>query len=100
MNALNPDTGRTPVAPVLSHQARLKAFLERLDRARRSQWRDLLALQAEQFARLAALIESKPLSSRGAGPDLSALAHHRHMREPIDQPLVVPAPVPHTPRRG
>lgn len=102
MKAPNPENGRTPAAPIStpSHKAKLKEFLAELDLVRLDHWRELLALQAGQFCRLASLIESKPLSSRGAGPDLSALARHRNMRERIAQPLGEPVPASINSSRG
>ena len=57
----NPENGRIPGAPgrAPSHKTELTLFLQKFDRARRSQWQDLLSLQAEQLRRLSALIEAQ-----------------------------------------
>ena len=71
MKALNAANGR---------KVKLDIFLEKLDLVRRSHWQKLLSLQAEQFRRLASLIEMKRVAP-GEGPVLRALAQHRNARE-------------------
>jgi hypothetical protein len=66
MTELNPENGRIPGAPsrALSHRTELILFLEKFDHARRSQWQNLLSLQAEQLRLLTTLIETKRPANR------------------------------------
>jgi len=68
------------------HKAELGIFLERLDLDRRSQWRKLLDLQAEQLRLLASLIATRGPGPREKGPVMTALAQHRNARERSDAP--------------
>ena len=61
MTERNPGNGRNS-GRAFSHKTELRLFLEKFDHARRSQWQNLLSLQAEQLSLLGSLIET-----RGAG---------------------------------
>ena len=102
MRVQNPENGQTPATPgrALIRKASLKLLLARLDQMRRTHWENLLRMQQEQLNLLASLIEAKTMSTRGAGPDLSALAHHRNARERTDQPMTGSPPMSSQPKRG
>ena len=86
MIAQNPENGCTPCS-TLNRKASRKLLLEQLDQMERTRWETLLRLQQEKLDQLASLIETKTLSTRGSGPDLSVLAHHRNAQG-ADRPAV------------
>jgi len=95
MRNLNPETGQLPATSCRApgQHARLKDFLEKLDLMRQNHWSRLLARQAEQFRRLASLVEARPLPVQAVGPDLGLLARHRNGGERIDRPACRNAPL-------
>jgi hypothetical protein len=71
MKEQNPENGRIPGAPssAFGHKTELIIFLAKFDRARQSQWQNLLSLQAEQLCLLTSLIETRrPADGRFAEP--------------------------------
>ena len=85
----HPENGRMPAAsgPALTRMVELILFLERLDRARQSQWQKLLGLQAEQLRLLASFVETMRVLPGAAEPAPLGMVPHRNARERASQPM-------------